>query len=377
MKKVIVLFITAFLLISCNKPSISGVVTDIDSYGSVHTSFTIEEMLELGFDYSDIIKVEFENSGTYYMPITTAYTEVGIGKPSYCHYSKTGEASFGYCQGDFHKMCGGEIGEHLKITQYKKHGYAKQYEMIKSVYYYDRELYESAEVFANFRELTTSNIKSKTVYRSGNPMNYVSNPVRYYYVDSLACEVGINTEIDIANTFAKDSTYVTNPEYTGTYCKELLFAGGVVNLGMGSDTFCESAYAKFAQGMRFMIANEPPYLIHCNEGKDRCGFYCMLLEALCGASRKELEYDYMTTFCNLYYFERDTEKYNFNLYLTGDRLLYLMNYPDEMQNPNINWDEAIKELDNINFEVASYNYLTQKCGLTSGEIELLKNKIKE
>ena len=59
-----------------------------------------------------------------------------------------------------------------------------------------------------------------------------------------------------------------------------------------------------------MIAGEAPYLVHCNEGKDRAGFTSALLECLMGASAEEVVADYMETYVNYYGLEKDTEKYN-------------------------------------------------------------------
>ena len=49
----------------------------------------------------------------------------------------------------------------------------------------------------------------------------------------------------------------------------------------------------FAEGLRFFIANDGPYLIHCNEGQDRTGFSVAILECLMGASEEEVVADYM------------------------------------------------------------------------------------
>jgi len=53
-------------------------------------------------------------------------------------------------------------------------------------------------------------------------------------------------------------------------------------------------------GLRGIILHKGPYLIHCTEGKDRTGFVCALLEALCGASYDEMRDDYMITYDNYY-----------------------------------------------------------------------------
>lgn len=69
------------------------------------------------------------------------------------------------------------------------------------------------------------------------------------------------------------------------------------------------SYAKaVAEAMRAIIANDGPFLIHCTEGKDRTGFVCALLEALCGASIKEITKDYMKTYSNYYGIDQKSDK---------------------------------------------------------------------
>ena len=58
--------------------------------------------------------------------------------------------------------------------------------------------------------------------------------------------------------------------------------------------------SKIANGLTAMAEHDGPYLLHCTEGKDRTGFVCMLLEALCGASYQEIVDDYMITYDNYY-----------------------------------------------------------------------------
>ena len=58
--------------------------------------------------------------------------------------------------------------------------------------------------------------------------------------------------------------------------------------------------AKLTAGLQKMAKEDGPYLVHCTEGKDRTGFVCLLLEALCGASYEEIVDDYMITYDNYY-----------------------------------------------------------------------------
>ncbi len=62
--------------------------------------------------------------------------------------------------------------------------------------------------------------------------------------------------------------------------------------------------------------------MHCTEGKDRTGFICMLLEALAGASYKEMVADYMITYDNYYDIteKKDPDRYN----VIVDKVLDLM-----------------------------------------------------
>ena len=61
-----------------------------------------------------------------------------------------------------------------------------------------------------------------------------------------------------------------------------------------------------------MTGKDGPYLIHCTEGKDRTGFVCLLIEALCGAGYDEIVDDYMITYDNYYQItkEKDKERYD-------------------------------------------------------------------
>jgi hypothetical protein len=65
-----------------------------------------------------------------------------------------------------------------------------------------------------------------------------------------------------------------------------------------------------------MAEHEGPYLVHCTEGKDRTGFVCMLLEALCGASYDEIVDDYMITYDNYYGITKEAEAERYDTIVT-------------------------------------------------------------
>ena len=122
-----------------------------------------------------------------------------------------------------------------------------------------------------------------------------------------------------------------------------------------------------------MLRTQPPYLIHCNEGKDRCGFCCILLESLAGASLEEVRNDYMTTFFNLYGMVKGTERYEMNLKVNGDRLIHLMAHPEDIEKPDFDWDSI--DVTAIDLQTSAEKFLTAHCGLGADEVKALKKII--
>ena len=71
-----------------------------------------------------------------------------------------------------------------------------------------------------------------------------------------------------------------------------------------------AAYIKgLAEGLRFFAEKKGPYLVHCNEGKDRAGFVSALLASFMSASFDEVVADYMKTYENYYKIEAGSEQY--------------------------------------------------------------------
>ncbi len=88
-----------------------------------------------------------------------------------------------------------------------------------------------------------------------------------------------------------------------------------LNMNYGSAEF----RAKVAEGLVQMLEHDGPYLVHCTEGKDRTGFVCALLEALCGASYEEIVADYMITYDNYYQITKETDAARYDI-LVGNLL---------------------------------------------------------
>jgi len=360
----------------------TGQVNGFDSYGMLVPSFTPQQLLNAGFDYSDLLDIEIgDDIKLYNVPFVTGFNEVGVLETCFCDYNKLNTVyGFGQLHGNFKERIGGKEGQTIRVTLAKKHGYWDTWQIMKSVYYYDKDQYYpdlTMEEFANFREVTTSGMAPGVLYRSSNPLNPKDNNTRYAVVDSLARHYAINTEIDLADTKAKVTTYATSPDYTqynvaSGYCYNQLFLNDkTITLGLTADTYGDTFMQTLGTGLKFMLNNQPPYLLHCNEGKDRCGFVSMLLEALAGATYEEVAADYMQTLINFYLIQKGDQSYTMRQKLSIDRLVWLLENVQTVEDfGNINWEG--KDPTKVNLQQAAINYV-KACGLTDAECTQLQS----
>lgn len=374
-----------FSFTSCRKDKkapveITGTVMEINSYGQIIPSFTPLEMMKAGFGYADLIEVTIgDKVHLVDVPFVTSFNEVAILGPSYVDYNAKGDDyGFAMLNGDFHRYIGGELGDAVTMRLTAKGGYSKTYELMKSIYAPNQLEGESDEQYANFRMVTTSNIASGVLYRSGNPLNCVKNPERYKVVDKLAEAAGIKTEIDLADKPEEVEKYMASDNYAATYCPQLFKNGSTMACGMMADSFCEDFKTRLGSAVKFMLDHEPPYLIHCNEGKDRCGFVSMVFEALCGADIEELRRDYMVTMLNYYKIPDGGESYRLRQRLSIDRMVWLMCNEEALEDyQSIDWDGLELYFTNLSdgtIQSGAKKYLGE-CGLSDSEIESLRLRL--
>ncbi len=374
--------------VSSSDNAITGYVTEVNGYGQPIPSFTPADMKKAGLDYADLVDVEIgDKVKLHNVPYVTSFNEVAILGPSYVDYNAHGDDyGFAMLNGDFHYYIGGEVGDKVTMKLSVKGGYSNTYNLMKSVYSIDRQPGESAEEYANFRMITTTGIAPGVIYRSSNPLNCAKNPGRYGVVDSLARVVGIKTEIDLADTPESVESYMQTEGYASSYCPQLFREGNTIACGMMANSFCDDFKTRLGKAVKFMIAHEPPYLIHCNEGKDRCGFVSMLFEALAGANVDELRRDYMLTMLNFYKIPDGGESYQKRQELAIDRMIWLLCNEEALANYQaIKWEET--DVSNIDWNglgfyndskfqganlMASAKKYLKECGLTDEECEALR-----
>lgn len=147
------------------------------------------------------------------------------------------------------------------------------------------------EQYANFRNIATTGMGEKTLYRSSSPLN--PRLSRNREADEALHSAGIRTILNLADTEEGMRTYAG---YSASFYSRC----SVIALDMGTDYTKRTFRSKLKKGLTYLSKHEGPYLIHCTEGKDRCGFVSALLECLMGASADEVASDYMVSYYNYY-----------------------------------------------------------------------------
>ena len=297
-------------------------------YGNLYCDCKAETFInDLGFNWADIVTVTI-NGQTLDLPVVPTYSYVDAGQPAIIvgmtdeTGAPTGYVSFAINMGNFTEaygiatkqtddegnwwwtaMEGVTFPLEVKFELKEKDGYRAQYIMHELGRTNERVDYShlTDEQFANFRAVKTTGMGENKLYRSSSPINPELN--RNAYADAAIQAAGVKTIVNLADNQEDAASY---EGYTDSY-----YAGqNVIYLCLGVDFKAADFGEGLANGLRFLSANEGPYLIHCTEGKDRAGFTIAVLECLMGASYQEVVGDYMVTYDNYYGVAEGTDKYN-------------------------------------------------------------------
>lgn len=361
------------VLNSCSAGSFSGAsgslsVEDLgviheDEFGGVYLTMTIEEFNASGFGFGDSVNIEFSNGyelrdipyyNGYYAKQGDALV---VGYPGYPYIEACMNSG-----DDLYLAAGLTENDHAAVTLAEKGKYLVTQNARDIHYEDDRSLYESDAVFANFRAVTAGNISEGKLYRSASPCD--NKHCRAPYADALMGAAGVNCIIDLADTEEKLSAYIGREDFDSPNFLALYEKGNVVPLAMSMSYTSDSFKEKIVKGFSAMTESEGAYLIHCTEGKDRTGFVCMLLEALCGATYQEIKDDYMLTFYNYYGIDKESDPVRYDL--IAEQLL------EPMLRSVIGDDTAP---DTADLAACAERYLTA-AGMSSSKIAALRECLK-
>ena len=232
------------------------------------------------------------------------------------------------------------------------YGASNFYKNLASRFSSNREDYPhlSDEDFANFREVRTKGIAPGKLYRSYSPMR---GNARGEIMRKKSQELGIKTFINLSDSYKELSEQNVFPK--SYYSRQRFIA-----LNMKPDYRTKDYQNKFARAVKFMAANEPPYLIHCILGKDRTGFVCAVLECLTGATINEIVKDYLLSFTNYFGIMPGTKDYEF--VANNEIRTFLAK------------SFGVENIANVNLSEAAEKYLLQ-IGVNKLELDVLRKKL--
>ena len=355
MRKLILITVTlgiaASMLFASDYPTLEGEVASISKYGNAETSITGEDAYAAGYEPGDLVQLSVAGfSGI--VPMGTNYSDVDSGETIVVISDEGVSIAINY--GSFETASGAVTGSPVVIDMAEKGGYLEEYAIRQLVRTDSREDYGSDEIFANFRMVDEGRIQPGILYRSCSP---VRGDSRAPYADRLAEAAGIRTVINLADSEESMEAGLAMAPYYSSLAAD----GSVITLDMAVDFFSPDFTSKLAEGLRFMISHDAPYLIHCNEGKDRAGMVAALLEALCGASMDEIIADYMESYENYYGVEKGTEQYDMISSIITDFFMTMNGRP-------FPWDAV---------GTVAENYARNAIGLTDDEISSLRTILTE
>ena len=374
MKKIIyrlsaLVLILVVMLSGCAKTvETTAHVAEIAKYGNLILDITGAELFNQGYEYGDVLEVRVAGR-TVEVPLCSNYSDVDNGVAVLRAASDDSPLVLAINMSDFATTYGiaakSTIEEEpgyewdyriqtpveIKITMKQEGGYRDQWLVHQLVGSVERSDYAhlSDEAFANFRVIDTTGMGAGKLYRSSSPINPAIG--RSTYADKAARDAGIRTVINLADP---SNVYETPEDSYYRSCQ-------VTYLNLGMDPVAEDFKAGLAQGMRSIISGEAPYLIHCNEGKDRAGFVSAVLECLMGATADEVVDDYMETFFNYYGVEKGTEKYNA---VVNSNII-----------PTLKTIFGVADIYTADLEAEAEAYFMEDLGLSAKEVAELKVKL--
>ena len=365
---------------SAEVPQIETGIVEISKYGNIVLTVSPETFRQLGYETADMVTVTIGGYSVD-MPVGTAYNDADSGEPICCikhsNSKNIDEVVLAINGGDFAASTGlfefrlideepgftwivlGGYDESIGVTicMKEKQGYADEYDMHQSggTRSNDRGDYNylTDSEYANFRCVETTGMGRGTLYRSSSPVNPAYN--RNTEADEALLHAGIATIMNMADSDAKMRSY---EGYSLSYYSQC----DIIALDMVMDISSEKFRADLCEGFRFLSSRTGPYLIHCNEGKDRTGFAVAVLEALMGAQPDEIVADYMKTYYNFYHIEAGTPQYD--QIASGNVVAYLMKAFDIPS-----FDISAQELSDH-----AYDYLLG-IGMSPEEIDALKENL--
>lgn len=295
-------------------------IAEIQKYGNLILTVPAADFLREGYTYGDIVAVSI-GENVYDMPVGTSYSDVDEGSMVCRVLPEEDLVILAVNMGDLATHSGIAVKTKIEEDPGYRWDYTSEtpvaisFAMKEPAGYLGefllRQLQRTNEradyahltdaAFANFRSVATTGMGENVLYRSSSPLNPEIG--RHLQADAALGEAGVRTIINLADTLEGVQSYESYPGSAYSACT-------VIALNLGVDFTAPDFQSGLADGLHFLAQHEGPYLVHCNEGKDRAGFVSALLSCLMGASGDEVLADYMITYYNYYGVEPDSDRYD-------------------------------------------------------------------
>ena len=341
---------------------VSATVIEIEKYGHAVLDITTADFTGSGYELGDIVCVRFDSYKAD-MPFFDGYY-VNPGEVMLRGLNPEENIAICINYGDFCKKTGLEVGDRVEITMSKKAEMLALQELCSLKYSNDRADYSDDASFANFRGVTIGNIGKGKLYRTASPVNNENG--RAGYANKLIESAKVATVLNLADSKEDIEAYFEAENFESVYYHKLYKTDKVEALDLAGNFFTEEFAQSMAKGLTFLSRSEPPYCVHCTEGKDRAGFSVMLMAALMGATLEEITDDYMLSFRNYYGITQEGQPERYKVVL--DNNLYAILY-------HITGTSSYEELAQVNLEEAVTKYLID-AGMTENDILALKNNLR-
>ena len=372
-EKSIIIFIACLMLLqlcACTQPknpsdkpdAVRATVIEIEKYGHAVLDLSTADLAALGYELGDIVSVRFDS----YQANMPFYDGYYVNPGDVMLRGLKPEANVAICinYGKFYEETGLAVGDTVEITMVEKAGMLEYQKLCALQYSNDRADYPDDAAFANFRAVTMGRIGAGKLYRTASPIN--NEHGRAGYANALIASVGVATVLNLADSTEDIEEYCQADDFASQYYLALYESGNVMALDLNGDFFSHSFGVSVAEGLTFLAHHEPPYCVHCTEGKDRAGFTAMLLEALMGAELEEIIDDYMRSFYNYYGIDQQTQPERYDAVLRNNLLAILY---------HVTGVDTYDELTKVDLEAAVTTYLLD-AGMTESDILLLKEKLR-
>ena len=366
LKSLLIVLISVVCLFGCQfnntdkEIKVTAKVTSIEKFGHIVLDITSAEFNQKGFTLGDVVLVTVGEQSIK-MPYFDGYYS-DTGKPLLRGMTLEEEIAVCINYGSFKDTYNVLIGDVVEIKLVEKGGELTLQEIRSLQYTIDLDDYFSIKTYTNFRNVVLGNIKEDKLYRGASPISNRFN--RASYSDDLIEAVGIKTVLNLSDTRDDIMTWIEKDDFDSPYYLLLFTTGQVKELNLAADYKEEEYGQSVAMGLTYLSNNDGPYYIHCEEGKDRAGFVCMLLEALMGATLDEIIEDYMLSFYNYYGItKQEEERYQTIL---EKNLLPMMSFVFEV--------EDFETLKSIDLETKVVDYLLS-IGMEQDAINNLKENL--